>query len=302
MGKHAYLIMAHRDEVLLCKLLMCLDDERNDLYLHIDRKANFSGKFAETVHKSRLILCDRISVSWGGQSQIQATLLLLKKSTSMGSYDYYHLMSGQDYLLKSQNEIHNFFDSHQGLEFISCKKTPDKFMERVKFYYPFQEKFSRSSIWGKLVRRTTVMIQKLLRIDRTRNAYKEYGIGAQWFSITDKMARYVISQEDKIRKYFFSGFCADEIFLQTVWLNAPFYREELRFHSGNKDHPLIPEINFDIMRAIDFTRGSGGSPYTYEASDYDMLMKSGCLFVRKVDSEKSDGLLTLLNADIIDHT
>ena len=298
MGKHAYLIMAHNAEDLLCKLLMCLDDERNDLYLHIDRKAEFSGKFLETVYKSRLILCDSICVTWGGESQIEATLLLLKKSTSMGHYDYYHLISGQDYLLKTQNEIHNFFDSHQGLEFISCRKLSGKFMERIKFFYPFQDKFSRNSILGKIVRRTTVFIQKLLRIDRTRNAYKEYGIGALWFSITDKMARYVLSQEEEIRKHFFRGFCADEIYLQTIWLNSPFYREELRYHSGKKNHPFIQETNFDIMRAIDWTRGARSSPYTYTASDYGMLMESECLFVRKVDMEESGELLTLLDAEI----
>ena len=297
MGKHAYLIMAHNAEELLCKLLMCIDDERNDIFLHIDRKARFSGKFLETVHKSKLNLCDSISVTWGGESQIEAILLLLKKSTSIEHYDYYHLISGQDYLLKTQNEIHDFFDSYQGLEFISCRKLSGKYIERVKFYYPFQEKFRKNSILGKIVRRATVLIQRFLRIDRIQSAYKEYGMGAEWFSITDKMARYVLSQEKEIRKYFFCGFCADEIYLQTIWLNAPFYREDLRYHSNKKNHPFIQETNFDIMRAIDWTRG-GSSPYTYAASDYDMLMESDCLFVRKVDMEKSGELLALLDANI----
>lgn len=36
--KHAYLVMAHNEPELLCKLLGCLDDERNDIYLHLDQK------------------------------------------------------------------------------------------------------------------------------------------------------------------------------------------------------------------------------------------------------------------------
>lgn len=39
MGKHAYLIMAHQDIALLNELLACLDDERNGIYLHLDKRS-----------------------------------------------------------------------------------------------------------------------------------------------------------------------------------------------------------------------------------------------------------------------
>ena len=39
MDRHAYLIMAHNHFGFLKELLGCLDDSRNDIYLHIDRKA-----------------------------------------------------------------------------------------------------------------------------------------------------------------------------------------------------------------------------------------------------------------------
>lgn len=38
MKKHAYLIMAHNNWKILEKLLILLDDKRNDIYLHIDLK------------------------------------------------------------------------------------------------------------------------------------------------------------------------------------------------------------------------------------------------------------------------
>ena len=38
MDKHAYLIMAHNNFGILEKLLMLLDDQRNDIYIHIDKK------------------------------------------------------------------------------------------------------------------------------------------------------------------------------------------------------------------------------------------------------------------------
>ena len=48
MKKHAYLIIAHNNWKILERLLILLDDNRNDIYLHIDRKSdliNFSNNF-----------------------------------------------------------------------------------------------------------------------------------------------------------------------------------------------------------------------------------------------------------------
>lgn len=37
--KHAFLIIAHNEYPILEVLLSMLDDERNDIYLHIDKRA-----------------------------------------------------------------------------------------------------------------------------------------------------------------------------------------------------------------------------------------------------------------------
>ena len=38
MSKHAFLIMAHNEYDILNKLLLLLDDERNDIFIHYDKK------------------------------------------------------------------------------------------------------------------------------------------------------------------------------------------------------------------------------------------------------------------------
>ena len=38
--KHAYLIIAHNEFEILKRLIQALDDERNDIYIHFDRKLN----------------------------------------------------------------------------------------------------------------------------------------------------------------------------------------------------------------------------------------------------------------------
>ena len=41
--KHAFLIIAHNEYPVLEVLLSMLDDERNDIYLHIDKRAKYIG-------------------------------------------------------------------------------------------------------------------------------------------------------------------------------------------------------------------------------------------------------------------
>ena len=38
MNKHAYLIIAHDNFYTLEKLIKSIDDSRNDIYIHIDKK------------------------------------------------------------------------------------------------------------------------------------------------------------------------------------------------------------------------------------------------------------------------
>lgn len=50
--KHAYLILAHGDFALLQCLVSALDDERNDLYVHVDKGEG--APFANGSEKSAL--------------------------------------------------------------------------------------------------------------------------------------------------------------------------------------------------------------------------------------------------------
>ena len=53
--KHAYLIIAHNNWKQLSLLLSVLDDERNDIYIHIDKKSKNSGN-SHDKRKSPLFL------------------------------------------------------------------------------------------------------------------------------------------------------------------------------------------------------------------------------------------------------
>lgn len=124
--KHAYLIMAHSNWEQLDKLVNLLDDPWNDIYLHIDKKnlVHFN-KFHEhrriKAKYSQIVFVDSIDVRWGHVSQIEAELSLFEKASEK-PHAYYHLISGVDLPLHCQTYIHQFFDKHQGVEFIGYAK------------------------------------------------------------------------------------------------------------------------------------------------------------------------------------
>lgn len=290
MGKHAYLIMAHNQFELLEKLVRCLDSDRADIFIHLDKKASYDqNRLMNHIKESSLFFTERIQVTWGGYSQIAVELLLLEKATSVGKYDYYHLITGVDFPLKSQKEILSFFDQHSDLEFISCTECSEKDLKRVKKFYFFQDLLGEK-VTGRIARKITVFVQKLMHIQRS-NSVKSWGIGSAYFDITDDFARYIVNNKSVIRGKFKFTRCADEMFLQTMFLNSPFAKTKCLYKSEDEKHKYIQKKYLDVVRAIDWTRGN---PFVYGIEDLDMLLNSKCLFARKFDYSKSPEIVNKL--------
>lgn len=120
MSKHAYLIIAHNKFEQLKMLCEMLDFEQNDIYIHIDAHVTDfdADSFRPALRRSKLKFAERTRVNWGGYSQIQAELNLLKAAADSGeNYSYYHLLSGADLPLRPAQEIWDFFEQ-RGTEFI----------------------------------------------------------------------------------------------------------------------------------------------------------------------------------------
>lgn len=291
--KHAFLIMAHKNFKQLGILVKLLDHPENDIYVHIDLKADFSesdaAELTKNAHYSRIIFVPRMNVSWGGYSQIGLELLLLQEAIR-SQHDYYHLLSGQDLPIVSQTSIDDFFTRHRGAEFIGILEDQrrntlsDITKERYSLYHPFQERLGRKDL---LDERLLIPIQRRLRVDRVKRCKTFFAKGANWFSITDSFAHYVVQQKSWISKTFSNTQCCDEVFLQTLLINSPFIDKLYIGHDG-KD-------NNSIMRYIDWTHGN---PYVFRSSDYDRVMSSGMLFARKFDEQVDDAIIRRIAATL----
>lgn len=279
MKKHAYLILAHTNFGQLRKLLELLDDERNDIFIHIDKKAgNIAQKAIEETcrHARCFVLPERISVNWGGVSIMRAELALLKAATQKGEYVRYHLLSGQDLPIKSQDFIHDFFEKHHDKEFISYWPIKPSMYSRFRYHtlFPEGEKRFRTRILNHIFK--GLQMAAGYRINRD----VDFRVGSQWFSITDKLARYVVDNEDWLEKVFRNTSTCDEVFLQTLVWKSPF-RENLYSKELPKSQK---EFTLDNMRLIDWTRGeSVRHPWTFRINDLDLIKNSPHLFARKFD-------------------
>ncbi len=60
----------------------------------------------------------KVDVGWGEDSQIECEMFLFNEAYKKGPFDYYHLLSGVDLPLKSNDYIHDFFDQNKGKEFV----------------------------------------------------------------------------------------------------------------------------------------------------------------------------------------
>ena len=245
--KHAFLIIAHNEYPVLEVLLSMLDDERNDIYLHIDKRATelFQQIKKVKMQKAGFYLIENpIKVYWGDISQVQVEYLLFETALSHGPYAYYHLLSGTDLPIKSQDYIHAFFQQNAGKEFVGFWQDAahQRDLERKVFRYYFFTKRLKDK--EHLLHGITALIRNLILAVQKISHYR--------------------------RKY---TLCADEIFIQTILWNSPF-RE--RMHCTNN-------ANTGSMREIDWEHGS---PYIWQDHDYQTLINSNKIFARKFNSNQ----------------
>ena len=287
-NRHAYLIMAHHRFDILSEILSDIDDERNDIFLHVDIKAKKydCAKIKATVKKARLYLTNRMNIHWGGYSQIECIMMLLKTSTAQGYHSYYHFMVGVEFPLKSQDYIHKFFERRTGLEFIGFDNYDNCYMERVKYYHPFNEFARNNNIYQKIlnkVRILCVLVQKKLRVNLVHKYNIKFKKGNANWSITHDLALYIVSQEKFIQGLYRHSFCGDEIFIHTLVYNSEFLKRVYdisdEYHSSMRTTTWADEYN------------------QYHLKDLDYLLASQKLFARKIDGYDALDLISKIKHD-----
>lgn len=267
MSRHAFLIMTHNQFLTLKELVSVLDDERNDIYIHFDKKVKSIPEL-HTSHSRLVILKDRVNVIWGDVSQIQAEYALFKAAFHPDRYAYYHLISGVHFPLVSNETLHRWFGTCGGACVLREVPLPEGEIQlRFGLYHYFLKHLvSRHRFVNKAYHlgwRAVLRLQKFFKIKRDTSFIK--GKASQWCSLTGDAVQLLLSEEKESLRRFRRTFCCDEYFVRSVIENAG-----------------IPIVYDDRICYLEFVRTTP-RPFTIE--DYDQLAASGAFFFRKMTDE-----------------
>lgn len=287
MKKHAYLILAHNQPEVLEILVGALDDVRNDVYIHWDRKA-LPHPQLETAHAGLYWVKDPVDVRWGHVSVVEAELRLMAQASRQGCYEYYHLLSGVDLPLKSQDYIHDFFARHRGKEFVGYYHGADleqSLDRKVHRWHLYSDSFKGSGllfVLKRVLRAGSLRLQE--RLGWRRHRGRTFKKGTQWVSVTDSFVRYLFGHQEQIIRDYKGTFCSDEIFLQTELWCSPF-RANI-FDEDDEARGCMRMIDWQDNKLADYT-----------PEDLPRLKASPMLFARKFNNRDLDFLRQIVSYD-----
>lgn len=268
----AYFLLVHRFPEQFKRLFRAIYAPGNQYVVHIDKSSGTTiaedlSDFLAPYQGVELLAAQ--DALWGGYSLVEAELRGMARLLEMsGRWSHYINLSGQDFPLKSQNYICQFFAANPEKQFIRAlnqrKERPDT-MDRISHVF----------IEGGGVMTATGIARNYLP-DVTPF------IGTQWKAVTRRFCEYVCHDQraDRFKTFYRDSFIADEGFFQTVIMN-----------SG--DQGILVD---DDLRMIDWVPDGDIKlrPRDYGSEDFEQLRRSPDLFARKFNAENDPHILTLL--------
>lgn len=298
----AYLIEAHTDIerlVSLCDALLL----SGDVFIHVDKKTrdkNFWGILNryQYSHDRVTVLKQRHYVAWAGYSQVECFHSLLQVAlASSVRYERFLLLSGLDFPVWSPQRIEDFFEKNKTKEFVcgydisNCGDWSQ--LHKIVDYHFFRDiplphkSFLRRAIIG-----GARIILKNLGFSRKPYLSTESGtwdvyFGSSWIGITRPCAEYLDEKlkDKQIRGYFKTVYAPDELCVPTIVMNSKFRTNAIK----------VDKLSFQGVTPLHYLNYVG-SIWSYDEQDFDDIVKSGKMFVRKVISGKSEKLVELIKS------
>jgi len=275
----AILILAHHNSEQLSLLINHLKPDF-DIYVQIDKKSNL--KIDQLPKALNVNYFKEIEVYWGHFSQILNMKFILEQAFKKG-YERYCFISGDDFPIKSNQYIIDFFSKNKNHVYMYANPLPIKTwgfnygFDRLDRYW-FMKTDNRKL--AKIRGRITLGIQQVLGIKIKRFPLKYYA-GSNWLNLTHESVEFIFSFLDKapefLKKLKYSR-ATDEIWIQSIIMNFPL-----------KDKV----VNTDL-RYIDWESGPD-YPRILTIDDLEKLKKSKALFARKFDFVNNTKLFKILN-------
>ena len=290
--KKAYIIAAHKNPEQLNRLISRLDDGNATFFIHIDKKANLDDFKSLEQFGDKIKMVERVVSRWATMGQVQSTLNAMEAIVAAGEpYKMITFLSGQDYPIKTNAAIDQFFETSPHSVFIEYYLLPNYErwgqnggMWRINKYFFGVEK---NNLYLSKAANLTAKFLPFLRRKLPENM-KPY-LGSAWFSMDLEAVKYVLKyikdhpEFVRFQKYAFSP---DELFYLMILVNSP--EENIRSKVVN-----------DNKRLINWERASAAHPETLTANDFEQIYRSDALFARKFDPKVDTRILDMIDEKIL---
>lgn len=206
------------------KAIQYLSSEDTAFFIHIDKKKEIQD-FTEIQGSNIFFTAERVSVYWGEYSGVQAILTLIKQARAMPQdYDYYVLLSGSDYPIRSKKYIDDFFLKNCGKEFINIIKVPNEDAGKPLSRINTLRIQSNKPIYRFISR-------VMAKLGLAQRDYKKYlgnleaYAGNTWWALTREASDFIlefVQENPSTCKYFEDTFAPEEMFFHTILGNSHF--------------------------------------------------------------------------------
>ena len=270
MKKHALLIQAHQDISYFIKLAKIQPNV--NFYVHMDAKSRDFPKTDLANLANVVLLSDRVSVRWGGFSQIEATLKLFETAFAHEDNAYFHLVSGEDVVLQPFEVIEKQWQQRFGFQaMMTCEMAP-QYAYRFIMDSPHADSNWQRQLTGKIITKLQQGVAKV------KPYHSPIYFGSQWFSVTREDWEKIVPFTDEYSDFFRHKLVPDEHFFQTLITEK--LTNQIRLSNDNR-RQIIFDKNVN----------NGNSPIYLDLLKLERAKFDGYWFARKV---KKDVALTWL--------
>jgi len=299
--KIAFLITAYVDPSQLARVIYALKTPEHDFYIHIDAKVD-AKEFVEKVYKKNgreniwfVSEDERVRVYWGGYSQIQSQLSLMKMVVeSEKKYERIVNMTGTDYPLWSNKRIENYFIENKQTQFImgyNFERATNPIRKyKVERYWFFDwRKYPGFRHIESPVRHVANLFSSQKRNKMKETGYKFY-YGSEYWALTQDCLEYVYekyTKDIKLQRLMKTSFVPSEIYVQTILYNSKYVNDLFGEPEYNVDRVsrLAPLHYFLYEERIQ----------EFDEKDLPMLEFFDKMFFRKARTGISDKLMNIID-------
>lgn len=320
--KVAYLIIAHKNIEQIKNLILELENGGGDVFIHVDSSMS-SSEYLDLYGQCKSDRCYFVEKRMHGKlddrSLIDITMLCINEALTCSHrnqihYDYFVLLSGQDYPIKPMKWIEEQLAKSYPMPYIESYSISEKGEKAAVVKYNRNRWLLCYRDWvlnnfhgipGKFFQGIGMLLRNGLKLCGQTPAQKLFkqGItvymGSAWWVLPDQLIEPVFNaykEKDTLTETLIAeSYTPEETFFQTI-CRIKSYEKFFAFNGGK-------EGLRNCKTYTDFGRQSKREPvchpYILTVNDFERLEKTHCWFARKFDDTVDSEIIKKIKRELL---